>query len=360
MEAKESLMTRSVLGFAILAIAAAGCAGDADDVGTVGVPLTSAGSGGSTYRLPAGTRLVMSGGTFYDEFSLDGDTTFVRIDVPVGDYETYLVHDAGYDVSWPLERTDLDGTVETVNAVLTTPMPAALTIAEGALTNLVLSFDVPGAGPVVFAHGEVEVTIDVDETVAGGMNADLAATMDVTSVAVDSTTPPALVPRLPAFGATGVGLQLGGHVAAPWTQASATSACTTLDMTTFSSSDAGIADLLGESISPSVQLCVYGGDGVPPQVQIFTVRAFTGAAATPTFADLGDQAWLFVSLITADLPAQVFDGTTLDLQELAGVGVVPGTALTRASVRLPGETARRTWYRATWSGNVDLSILLTP
>ncbi len=347
-------MQRFVLGMVMVSLA--GCYADADEVGTVGVPLTSADSSGGRYRLPAGTRLVMQGGTFYDELSLDGEATFARFDVPVGDYEASLINDAGYTTQWPLEHVDLDGTVDVVNAVLTTPTPAPVTIAEDALTNLVWHFDVPGAGPVVFAHGDVEVTIDVDETVATSVDADLAGTFAATSVTTDPTTPPELLARLPDASATGVTLQLGGHVATPWTQQSASSACADLDPRTTSSSHAGLADLLAES--EVATLCVYGGEGITPAAEIFTYRVVNGTATTPTFSDLGSQQWLFLSYISVELPEQVFDGTTLDLAALASVGAVPATGFTRASVRLTGETSRRQWYRALWSGTVDVSLLL--
>ena len=338
-------------------VSLAACYADADEVGTIGVPLTSADTSGGQYRLPAGTRLVVQGGTFYDELSLDGDTAFARFDLPVGDYEVSLGHDAGYQTQWPLEHVDLDGTVDTVDAILTTPTPAPVTISADALTNLVWHFDVPGAGPVVFAHGDLDVTIDVDETVATSVDADFDGSFHVESVVTDPSTPPALIARLPAAGEPmAVAIQLGGHVATPWTQQSNASACTDLDPRTTSSSHAGIADLLAES--EVATLCVYGGEGFTPTAEIFTYRAFTGEATTPTFSDLGSQQWLFLSYISVELPEQVFDGTTLDLARLAQVGAVPGTGFTRASVRLPGETTRRTWYRALWSGTVDLSLLL--
>jgi hypothetical protein len=359
-------MKRMVLGFAMAALAVAACTDQAADVGTVGVALTSTDAGGTQYRLPAGSRLQMSGGTYFDELSLDGDASFLKLDVPVGDYAAELVNDAGYTTSWPLQRRAPDGTISTVDAVLTTTMPAPITIGEGTMTNLVLRFTVPDAGTVVFAHGAVGVTIDVGTSAASRIDVAMQGTLNVGTIVSDPSAPPVLATRMPVAGTTGLALSIGGHVVGPWTQSSASTACATLDMTTHGSSQAGIADLLGEAtnvgaaVPAFAQLCVYGGPGVPPQAEIFTYRIFTGTATTPTFADLGSHDWQFLSYLTIDLPVQAFDGTTLNLDALRGLGPVPASGLSRAQVRITPGQPRVNWFRTVWSGTVDLSLVLTP
>ncbi len=341
--------------FLVAALAAAGCIDGAEPVGTVGVALTATDPTGATYRLTPGARLALSGGAYYDELSLDGDGAAVQLEVPTGDYFAELVHDAGYTTQWPLERTDVDGTVETVTATLITPMPATLTVTADAQVNLVLGFQVPDFGAITFSHGTVEVAIDVDETTAGGVDLVESATFDTTSVTVHPSAPPALATRMPALG-DDVDMLLSAHATGDWYQASATSACAPAAVYAVGSGQAGVEDLLLESTTAEVQLCVF--DSEPPQVQLLAFRA--GAPTTPTFSDLGESNWLFVSYLTADLPAAVFDGETLDLDPVVGEVITPAIAYTRASVRHTGQPSE-IWYRATYASDaLYLRLDLTP
>jgi len=345
--------------FGMMAVLLAGCVADVeDDLGTVGVALTATDARGSTYRLPADTRLVMYGGAFYDEFSLDGDVPFVRITVPAGDYSAELTNGAGYTTQWPLERTAVDGTVETVTAVLTTPMPAPVTITENGQTNLVVNFALPDVGLVTFAEGSVDVSISVSDSTATVSGTSFSSTFDVTSVFSDPTTPPQLPPRLPVVGATGIGMNVDAQITGPWAKTSASSACAPVTLGVATATQPGLADLLTESSGQNAQLCVYGGAG-GDVAEIFFYRVGTVTPSTPTFAEFGSQNWLFMTFVDVQLAAPVFDGHTLDLQPLVGTHTLPSTGFSRASVRPTGATTRTTWYRASVTGTTTLTVTAT-
>lgn len=340
-----------ILGVAACAALVTACTAEAGDVGTIGVALTASDASGTTYRLTPGARLIMSGGTFYDEFALDGDQAVVRIDVPPGDYTAELFHDAGHTVQWPLERRTPDGTTDTVWANLVTPMPAPVTITTGGLTNLVLRFELPDLGLITFDEGSVNVSIEVVGSTPSSLDVGLVGALDVSAVTVDPAAPAALAPRLPAVGATAIGFDLAGHISGPWTKSSATGACAPVTLAA-SSNHAGIADLLTEA-GADASFCVDASGGAVSG-ELVALRA--GTPTTATFTGLGDGNYLFVSLASVTLPAAVFDGERLDLDPLVGVHTYPATALTRVSVRAPGATTRTVWYRASYSGQLALSL----
>jgi hypothetical protein len=338
----------------VAALAAAGCLDQADSTGSVAVALPATDASGATYRLTPGARLVMASGTFFDELPLDGDGV-VRLDVPAGDYTAELVHDDGHTVQWPLERTDLDGTTETVIATLVTPMPALLTVIADAQTNLALQFQVPGFGPVTFDQGTVEVSIEVAETTAGGVVVEGSGAFTTTTLTTHPSAPPVLLSRLPALGDAS-DVTIGATLTGDWFQASSTAACAPAIFHVAGSSQPGLADLIAESNdAASTNLCVFAGS---PTVQILGLRV--GAATTATFSDLGEPEWLFISSLTAELPAPVFDGETLDLGPAVGTFTVPATVFTRATVRRPGQPSEN-WYRAFHTTETaSLQLVLTP
>jgi hypothetical protein len=249
----------------VAAAACVGCAAEpeTETSGTIAIALTSSDPTGAVYRLPDGARLVMSGGTYYDEFSLDGDATFVRISVPPGDYGAELVHDTITGTQWPLSRT-VGGVTEVVTATLVTGMPAPVTITEDGQTNLVLRFTVPDVGVVTFAEGDLDVTLDVDEVAASQLTFAFEGNLDVTSVVQDPAAP-AVIATLPQLGQLGLYFSIWAHPTGPWTKSSQTSACAPAAWNSFSAATTPLHDVIFESIIPDgvLQICVYGGAGVP-------------------------------------------------------------------------------------------------
>jgi hypothetical protein len=333
----------------------AGCIEQAESEGSVAVALTATDADGATYRLTPGARLALYGGSYYDEFSLDGDGV-VRIDVPAGDFTAELIHDDGHTTQWPLERTDLDGTTTTVIATLVTPMPALLTVPPDGQVNLVLQFQVPGFGGITFDQGTVEVSIDVAETSAGGVDTDVRGAFTIDGVLTHANTPPVLLTRMPALGDT-LDVAMVATVTGAWYQASSISACAPASISEFGGPHQGYEDLIQESLDPNnTSICVFAT--TPPQLQIFNFRF--GEATTATFSDLGMTNWSFLSYMLADLPASVFDGDTLDLDPVAGEFTVPARVYARSMARPPGMPGE-VWYRGMGgSDTATLRIVLTP
>jgi hypothetical protein len=338
--------------FFVAALMAAGCDQQDESFGSVGAALTATDDSGATYRLPAGSRLDLGSSTYFDSFSLDGDAAVVHIDLPVGDYQAWLSHDFGYTSAWPLQRTAPDGTVQTVTGYLITPMPQALTIFEGTTTSLVLAFEVPEFGAVTFAEGTLDVSVDIEQTTAGGVEVQAGAVMNADIVQAGAGAPPELATRLPALG-DAVELSLGATITGPWNKASSTSACAPGMLATLGAVDPGVIDLVLEA-NGAVQVCVF--DSEPPQLRILATRI--GAPSTPTFDDLpGDQMTFLASMIV-ELPGPVFDGETLDLDPAAGTHTAfVSSALEVGSIQ-GGEW--QSWYHAGLSGTGGVSVTLTP
>src|SRR5262245_55855798 len=96
----------SLLGVAAISMAA--CATTEDRVGTVDMALTTVGTDGATYRLPVGTFLLLSSGTYIASYDLGADAASLRADIPIGAFSATLMPDLG--TTWPLRRERTDGT----------------------------------------------------------------------------------------------------------------------------------------------------------------------------------------------------------------------------------------------------------
>src|SRR6266545_2229448 len=68
-------------------LGAAACQADVESDGELAVTLLGNSNSGAVYRLPEGSILDVANSEFQDGFSLDGDATSVRLDLPVGDYD---------------------------------------------------------------------------------------------------------------------------------------------------------------------------------------------------------------------------------------------------------------------------------
>lgn len=348
-------MTKSVLMAAIVSAAMAACAADDGETGDVAVALTAPGADGASYRLTPGARVALYGGPFYDEFVLDGDQQVQRIQVPPGAYQAELVHNAGYTTEWPLERTNLDGTIDTVNATLTTVMPASVDVLADEATPLVLTFVVEGVGPITFAHGAVDVSVDVDEVPADGYRASAVGPVELFSVLIDPTAPPEITTRLPAVGQV---VDLGAVVrtTGPWVWSAATGACAPAELVGYSTGGhSGFTDLVTEAVNGTFfQLCVYTFEGTS-QIQMLFFK--TGAAFTATFSDLGAQDYSFLTYVTIDVPTPIFVGDTLHLEDLVGTQALPATVFSRVSARPAGSLdPRARWYRGIFSGTMTFTF----
>ena len=353
------MYTKTVLGLMVAAAAVSGCTEPRAELGDVTLALTAPASDGSIYRLTPGTRLALYGGPFYDEYALDGDGV-VRVELPPGAFQAELLHPDGYDAVWPLERREPDGTVSTVLATLTTMMPASVTVVADASTPLVLSFQVEHVGPVTFASGDLDVSIDVDEIPSDGGNLAIAhGDLTAASVTVEPGAPPALGVLLPAVGQGG-NLRVSVRTIGEWARTSATGACAEAEVAghVIGGHD-GFVELLIEAASATgAQLCVYTADGAS-QAELFFYRF--GPAASSLLGGFGDHDFLTYGSVLVDLPEVIFDGHTLHLDDLVGVRDLPATLVTAVSARPAATTGPRArWYRGTFTGTMTFQFGANP
>lgn len=336
-------MRSNAITNAVLAIALAGCADPSAEVGVVEMALVTTGSDGAQYRLPPESWLTLSNPGYWDARSLDGDDASISIEAPTGDYLASLQNNAQYTDEWPLERVT-GGVSETVFARLVTPMPANVTIVEGAPANLALTFRVATGGSVTFSHGELAVDVAVEEVAATGATVALGGSL-VASEPFIGGGPADLASRLPAAGAV-EGLDIEGSVAGPWTQVSPTRTCApfALGVVTRSGST-GFSALVTESLS-EVRLCVEG------QFVSITARRY-GPATTPTFEGLAAELYFGLDYM-AVLPQAPFDGHTLDLDLLAGSRAAPLFLF----VSMGDASVGGSWYSASFQadGHVDVRL----
>lgn len=345
------------------AAAIAGCAetaqDEADSFGSLATAVTATGTDGATYRLPAGTYVQAYNDIFYDYWSMDGDNSILSVEVPVGNYYVALGHANGYTVEWPLERENPDATTETVNATLLTAQPVSVVVTENATTSLVFQFLVVDGGTVTFAHGIIDISVDVtvDESTIG--RAMFSGTYVKSYESFGTTAPPDLNTHVPAMGAN-VFHQIIVNVVGDWHQTSTTTACSTATLNSGVVS-ASIYDvtreawLAGAGTTPTATLCVYAGAN--PYLYVTSSRS--GAALTPAFQGYGDYQFYFQQSMSTNLPDEVFDGDTLDLGAMTGTFELPAYLSSNIYAFPTGGTVWENWYNDGNSG-ADITFQFTP
>ena len=323
----------------------AGCtAAGTDDLGSVGLGVTTTGADGATYRLTPGTRLSLASTTGVPNYDagLDGDGSAVTLAVSTGDYQAGIYHANGYTTEWPLERT-LGGVTTVVEGELLTMQPMHVTVLTGQTTSIVLQFEVATGGTITFDRGSVDVSVDVNEQPATGFTAAADGTGNIAGTPL--TTGPytdAIAALLPAAGATGLHVAVGGHVTGPWTDVGGTidpdgialSVCAPFQLDTSSASGhAGLVALVAEANHGSAPSFLYGNsnicvsdDGTISHVRIRLSRE--GTAETQAFQDvLGTAPALFHIQVIGDLPTRVYNSQSgsFDLDALLGTQTLPLT-----------------------------------
>jgi hypothetical protein len=290
---------------------------------------------------------------------MDGDNSILSVEVPVGSYFVALGHGNGYTIEWPLERENPDATTETVNATLLTGQPVSVVVNENATTSLVFQFLVVDGGTVTFAHGIIDISVDVtvEESTIG--RAMFSGTYVKDFEFIGPAAPPDLNTHVPAMGAN-VFHQMIVNVVGDWHQTSTTSACSTATLSSGVVS-ASIYDvtreawLAGGGSTPNATLCVYAG----PNPYLYVSSNRSGAALTPAFQAYGDYQFYFQQQMATYLPDQVFDGDTLDLGALTGTFELPAYLGSGISAFPAGGTTWDTWYYDNGSGST-VTFQFTP
>ena len=340
-------------------LGAAACQADVESEGELAVTLLGNSNSGAVYRLPEGSILDVANSEFQDGFSLDGDATSVRLDLPVGDYDAFLLPPS-IDGSWQLERLLPDGTFTPVSAVLLSPLPVQVSILPDTSTGVAFSFAVADAGTVTFSHGSLDVSFGVTETTATGAAFGVTA-LDLTAseVLTTSATPPELIPRLPSSGTSGIRVQVQATLASPFMQTQARQACALVDIGFAVSDQAGISDILVEAQGEQDEqrFCVETIGAGNGNILLFWTSEHV--PTTLTFSDLSTTQLAFIIFSDIRLPAPVFDGTTLALDALAGIQDVP--IFLQAAVHDPASPVEgNNWYNASLLGSATFSFTPIP
>lgn len=135
----------------------------ASHAGHVQLALRSTSPSGIPYRLRYGTFEITGRATssVSAEDNLQADA--IELDLPTGDYSITL------GSGWVLESGTSDGNFAVVDAQLTSPNPQAFTIEASKTSSVGFRFWVNG-GAVEFSSGNLDITIEVDDTTisAGG------------------------------------------------------------------------------------------------------------------------------------------------------------------------------------------------
>lgn len=149
------------LGLAVSALLFSGCAGDdtraQEPLGNVEMNLVGQAPSGNVYRLRSGLVYVdgPEANVLFDTED-DPDLPSLSATVPAGDYTSFL------EQGWYLERLDVEGTAQPVEAELLSPNPDAFTVAEDLNTQVVLRFRA-GEDEVVIDDGSFDIVLDVEE-----------------------------------------------------------------------------------------------------------------------------------------------------------------------------------------------------
>jgi hypothetical protein len=326
-----------------------------DTYGTIEAAITAPGGNGSTYRLPDGTVASVFSATYGDSFSLDGDAQVVAFDVPVGDYDVYLQNYNGYTVEWPLQRTNADMTVETVNATLLTPTPVAVTVLEDQVSNLVFQFQVVDGGTITFAQGTIQISVAVDETESVAGRLDIGGDYQKNYENFGETAPAALADRVPAVG-DAIFQDVYLNVVGDWVQSSSNTVCSSASFIGGVVSG-NIYDLTLEAWTDdaTARVCLYG-NGASPYIYIDSFRS--GPPLSSTFLDLGTD--FYIQQFVGDwLPNPVFDGETLDLSGLTGTLTLPNAGLSTVVWALNGDGNYDYWYQDSY-GATSVTLRFRP
>lgn len=325
------------LGMALLG----GCAADTG-AGAIELALTTTDSEGAVYRLPAYASLSLRSGTFSDSFSLAGDGTSVRIEVPPGTYEASM-GDEGSQVA--LERRVGAGPVETVLATLVTPMPIAIDVVEGGTASIEVELRVPDRGTITFEEaGAIDVSIDVSRGAPTGY--DIRSYASLFQVATTGwEVPESIESRFPETGDTRLPLALEARLTGDFVRTSSRTLCAPLEVSRLTTTDGtGLAEVLAEATAAgsSARLCL---DHTYVTIQLER----SGAATTAMALETGASEHLFRVTLYTHLAESVYEDATLDLDALLSPHLVTLQVMTEIYGGPAGEPA---WsHRADFQGN---------
>lgn len=291
----------------VIAMLMVGCT-DEEPTGEIEAALSSTGTDGAVYRLPEDTLLYLRRGALSAAVPLDGAADAITFPTPVGAYQVSLIHPAGYTTSWPLERTNGDGSKDTVQARLVGTMPLAVTVLPNATTAIVFTFRVAGSVTVVFVRGRITVTTEVVNVPATSQDVTIGSP-SITADFVEAV--PSVASMLPGLNEE-LFVTFSAKTTGAWDLVSLTDACAPASVLGWAASP-GLDELLLEA-NGAAEVCVEQVPGGGQQLGVHLSR--TGPANTSIFGGLGELTYMTRLSFALDEP--VFDGETLELGALEG------------------------------------------
>ncbi|HEU5077521.1 MAG TPA: hypothetical protein VFU02_25185 [Polyangiaceae bacterium] len=149
------------LGLAMSLLLFSGCSGDGtraqEPVGKVEMNLVGQAPSGNFYRLRSALVYVdgPEASVLFDTES-NPDQPSLSATVPAGDYTSFL------EPGWHLERLNVEGTAQPVEAELLSPNPDTFAVTEDRNTQVALRFRA-GEDEVVINDGSFDIVLDVEE-----------------------------------------------------------------------------------------------------------------------------------------------------------------------------------------------------
>jgi hypothetical protein len=225
-----------------------------------------------------------------------------------------------YQDQWPLERTNLDSSTETVIATLVTPNPSPVSIFPDTVTSLPLTFHVPEVGPITFDTGSLDVSLEVDAVAASTVEFELSGNFLVAPQFAPEA-PADLPARLPQSGdieSANFWVRLSGG----WAVRGPGTVCAAATIRQFAWQSDGFADSVredGGTTPDTATLCLTDMGSLEftsVSVQLRRIAVPT----TPTFTGLlsPDPEMVFSLNMSGYLSTRVFVDQTLDLSPAVG------------------------------------------
>jgi hypothetical protein len=284
-----------------------------EETGTLSVALVYFAGDGAAYSFQPGTSLAIGNGRFFEQIPLDTSDPFVNRTVPVGTLNAQFLP------STPVQLVKtLGGQTTLVNATLLNPQPIQVTINEGQLSPLALSFRVNGVGDVVFDVGQLQIILQVERmNVATAAEIHESGATSVASVSFGPTATPEAQSLLAVDVGETVNVSTVFEANGDWYLQSSFVACVSGQLVTITlpaTTPPGFVARMAEVIGGTGDYCIVdqgvgGGNDNTNLLVRSTVIPPEQQAALPDFA----EAELFIAGI---LPTEVFDGTAFTQSSL--------------------------------------------
>jgi hypothetical protein len=336
-------------------------------VGTVQAAVSTVGPDGATYSLPPSSWLFFQNPAnpgFGECRQVNATTSATQtFSLPAGSYNFFLGAscsgaDAGTNIPFTLTRSG-DGGATYVSATLVNP-EQSVGVMPGGTTSVAFRFIIQNLGPITMGTGSAVVSITAD---AGGTVAPTSGSVATTSWGPTSYTSyagtPAALNVLMSSQSTAQ-VQINMASLSPFKANLNDEACATFTPTvTAMSASAGYTAFFQELAGASLvgQICFEDPNdstNVARQVNITVQRSGTPLTTAMQSALGATSSDSFYFIISAQSPTQLYDGSTLFLDQFAAPVTLGGLSNSAAMISGAGGQL------ATINGSVAAVLTLSP